>query len=186
MKGDISRINTKTQGSGSPQSGEPVYIYIGRLRRPHGLLGEISMDLLPDLSVNLKPGMMLFIGEDHQNFCLDSFRIASKSIIVSLQGVDDRGIAERYRNHPVYVYGLPENIYPIGAFSQSEIIGMQVYSETGARLGQVSEILKTGANDVYVVKIDDGSELLIPAIKSVIIKIDRNSNSIQVRPQQWE
>jgi len=62
---------------------------------------------------------------------------------------------------------------------------MKVYNESLALLGVVEDILVTGANDVYVVKSDNGSEVLVPAIKSVIIEIDRNTGRMVVRLQEW-
>ena len=62
---------------------------------------------------------------------------------------------------------------------------MQVMDEDGGILGEVVDILVTGANDVYVVRGQSGEELLLPAIKSVILSMDRESKTMIVRLQQW-
>jgi len=62
---------------------------------------------------------------------------------------------------------------------------MKVFTETHDLIGVVDEILVTGANDVYVVKNDKGTETLVPAIKSVILEIDKEMGRMIVRQQEW-
>jgi len=68
-----------------------------------------------------------------------------------------------------------------------ELIGLEVRNENGAALGTLTEIIVTGANDVYVVTPKNGSkDILIPAIKSVIKKIDIESKQMVISPQEWD
>ena len=68
-----------------------------------------------------------------------------------------------------------------------ELIGVEVRNEEGAILGTLTEIIVTGANDVYVVTPKNGSkDILIPAIKSVIKKIDIESKLMVISPQEWD
>jgi ribosomal 30S subunit maturation factor RimM len=66
-----------------------------------------------------------------------------------------------------------------------EILGLQVVDEAGNVLGRVIEILETGANDVYVVQRPDGSELLLPALRSVILAVDLEQQRLVVRPPRY-
>jgi 16S rRNA processing protein RimM len=76
---------------------------------------------------------------------------------------------------------------PLGEdeYYQFEILGLQVVDEAGNVLGRVIEILETGANDVYVVQRPDGSELLLPAIRSVILAVDLEQQRLVVRPPRY-
>ena len=67
----------------------------------------------------------------------------------------------------------------------NEIIGMQVLDESEQSIGAVTEVIVTGANDVYVIRSESGEEVLIPAIKSVILKMDREANLMIIRLQEW-
>jgi len=62
---------------------------------------------------------------------------------------------------------------------------MKVEDEQHIELGFVTEILVTGANDVYVVKAPDDSDMLIPAVKAVVLNIDPEKRVITIRPQEW-
>ena len=74
---------------------------------------------------------------------------------------------------------------PEDRFYHHEVLGMRVLNESGEFLGEVGEILETGANDVYVVVTPEGQEILIPAVKTVVLSIDRDTKKIIVRPQEW-
>jgi 16S rRNA processing protein RimM len=69
---------------------------------------------------------------------------------------------------------------PDGVYYHWEIIGLRVETEEGESLGSLGQILSTGANDVYVVRTPDGSELLLPAIAEVIRKVDLESGRMMV------
>ncbi len=67
-----------------------------------------------------------------------------------------------------------------GQYYHHQIVGLAVVTAAGERLGTVEEILETGANDVYLVRRDDGRELLLPAIETVIEQIDLENKRLVV------
>ena len=69
---------------------------------------------------------------------------------------------------------------PVGQIYQYELIGFKVIDENDDPLGELVEILETGANDVYVVKNETGKEILLPAIPSVILNLDPARRLIRV------
>jgi 16S rRNA processing protein RimM len=177
------KIASKT---GSPQSGEPVYLAIAKLRRTHGLKGEILMDALTDFPERIKKGNTVFTGPKHTPRIIDTFRPTNKEYLISFDGITDCDQATILRNQLVFIKkelaeGLPE-----GEFYHHEVKGMDVFDENGINLGKVDEILVTGANDVYVIHASDGAEILIPAIKSVILSIQRENRKMIVRLPEWE
>lgn len=157
--------------SGSPD-GEPVYLTVGFLRRPHGLRGEIIMDLHTDFPERLKSGRNLLVGEDHRSMTLASARPHAKGMLVKFRGVETPEEAARFRNQWVYVRASEVPPLPEGQLYQHELFGFAVLDENGKRLGELVEILETGANDVYVVRDDSGREILLPAIPSVILELE--------------
>lgn len=158
--------------SGSPGSGEPVFLAVGRLRRPHGLRGEILMDVLTDFPERIKPGTTFYIGEQHEPLRLKTCRGKKPEMLVSFEGFDDRDQAGQLRNRLVFVRSEDRPPLPEGEYYHHELIGLRVVGETGDELGVLTDILQTGANDVYVVKTPDGAELLLPAIEPVILDIN--------------
>jgi 16S rRNA processing protein RimM len=165
--------------SGSPD-GEPVYLTVGFLRRPHGVLGEIILDLHTDFPERLKCGRKLFLGEEHTPMTLGSARPHAKGMLIKFKGVETPEDVGRFRNQWVYVKASDMPPLPEGRLYQHELFGFSVVDEDDKLLGELVEILETGANDVYVVKDAHGHELLLPAIPSVILKLDPDRRLIRV------
>jgi 16S rRNA processing protein RimM len=171
--------NPAQAGSGSP-AGEPVYLVIGFLRRPHGLRGEIIMDLHTDFPERLKRGRRVFVGEAHRSMSLEGVRPHGKGVLIKLRGVDNSEEAGLYRNQWVSVKTADVPALPVGQVYQYQLLGLSVLDERDIRLGQITEIIETGANDVYVVTDDSGHELLLPAIPSVILELDMDRRIMHV------
>ena len=167
------------QPSGSP-AGEPVYLASGFLRRPHGVQGEIIMDLHTDFPQRIKSGRKVLIGEKHQPHTFDTVRPYADGLLVSFRGVDTPEDAGKFRNQWVYVKAAEVPPLPEGQHYQYELIGLDVVDENGTPLGKLAEILETGANDVYIVRDDSGKEILLPAIPSVILDLDMDRRLLRV------
>ena len=157
--------------SGSPD-GEPVYLTVGFLRRPHGLQGEIIMDLHTDFPERMKRGRKLFVGEEHRPMTLTSVRPHASGLLVKFKGVETPEDAGTFRNQWVYVQSKDVPPLPDGQIYQHELLGFKVVEENDNELGELVEIIETGANEVYVVRDDSGKEILLPAIPSVILDLD--------------
>jgi 16S rRNA processing protein RimM len=169
----------KNETSGSP-NGEPVYLTVGFLRRPHGLRGEIIMDLHTDFPERLKRGRKLLVSEDHTSLTIQSVREHQKGVLIKFDGVDTPETAGQYRNQWVYVKASDVPPLPEGHIYQHELFGFQVVDENDALLGELVEIIETGANNVYVVRDGSGRELLLPAIPSVILDMDTKRRVMRV------
>ncbi len=161
----------RNTSSGSPK-GEPVYLTVGFLRRPHGLRGEIVMDLHTDFPERLKGGRELFIGNEYKSLIVEGVREQQKGVLIKFNGVDTPEAAGQLRNQWVFVRASDVPPLPEGQVYKHELIGFQVVDEDETVLGQLVEILETGANDVYVVRDESGKEILLPAIPSVILDRD--------------
>ena len=172
--------------SGSPRSGEPVYLTIGKLRRTHGVKGEILMDVLADDPEMIKPGLTLFVGSKHKEAKLAAVRTADKSLIVRFEGYSDCDQAAVFRNQFVAIKTSDAQPLDSGRFYHHEVMGLKVFDESGKELGVISEIIPTGANDVYVIKPLEGEDILVPAVKEFVMKIDTGSRSIVVRLPEWD
>ncbi|HXQ37185.1 MAG TPA: ribosome maturation factor RimM [Anaerolineales bacterium] len=161
----------KKNTSGSPD-GEPVYLTVGFLRRPHGLHGEIIMDLHTDFPERMRSGRKLFVGEEHQPITLTNVRPHQAGLLVKFKGFETPEDAGRLRNQWVYIKARDVQPLPEGKIYQHDLFGFRVVDENDKWLGELVEIIETGANDVYVVKDASAKELLLPAIPSVILELD--------------
>lgn len=174
------RSSPANAGSGSP-TGEPVYLIVGFLRRPHGVRGEIIMDVHTDFPERLRAGTKVLVGEEHRPMTLASVRPHGPAgLLVSIRGVTTPEQAGQFRNTWVYVTAKDRPPLPNGKLYQHQVIGLRVVTDDGRDLGKLTEILATGANDVYVVTADDGKEILLPAIPDVILGYDLEAGKINV------
>lgn len=170
--------------TGSPSGGEPVFLAVGKLRRPHGLTGEMVMTILTDFPARLKGGKTVFLGENHDEILIAAVRGQNKDLLVTFEGISNLEQADKLRNKILYIKAdsLPE--LPEGMYYHHELIGLVVEDETGDVIGKLIEILETGANDVYVVDTGNG-EILLPAVEDVILDVDLVSGRMRVKPPIW-
>ncbi|MFZ5920197.1 MAG: ribosome maturation factor RimM [Chloroflexota bacterium] len=169
-------------GSGSPPVGEPVYLVVGRLRRPHGLRGEILMEVLTDFPERLKRGKQVFIGDDYTPHTISACRRHNDGLLLTFEGCTDRDEAAKLRNQDVFV---PTGSLPAlseGEYYHHQLVGLSVVTDTGRSLGALVEVIETGANDVYAVRDENGREVLLPAIPQVVLDVDLDSATMRVHP----
>jgi 16S rRNA processing protein RimM len=169
----------KKNTSGSPD-GEPLYLSVGFLRRPHGVQGEIVMDLHTDFPERMKSGRILFVGEEYKSMTLTNVRPHQLGLLVKFDGIETPEDAGMYRNQWVYIKAKDVPPLPEGKIYQYELIGFKVVDENDSPLGELVEILETGANDVYVVKDDSDKEILLPNIPSVVLDLDTDARLMRV------
>ena len=170
---------TEKKNTGSP-TGEPLYLSVGFLRRPHGLHGEIIMDLHTDFPERMKSGRKLFVGDEHKPVTLASVRPHQSGLLVKFKNVETPEDAGMFRNQWVFIKAKDAPSLPAGTIYQHELIGFKVVDENDNPLGELVEILETGANDVYVVRDDSGREILLPAIPSVILDVETALRLVRV------
>lgn len=164
---------------GSPV-GEPEYLVIGFLRRPFGVSGEILMDLHTDFPQRFRTGRKIYVGDEYKPMTLASVRPHGENMLVRLRGVNTPEVAGQFRNTWIFIKTKDAPPLPEGKYYQYQLLGLKVVDETDHPLGTLTEILATGANDVYVVKDEAGKEILLPAIPSVILDVQPEAGVIRV------
>jgi 16S rRNA processing protein RimM len=168
------------QPAGSPVEGEPVFLVVGKLRHTHGLHGEILMEVITDFPERIRPGKTLLIGETHLPKKVASRRVHSNNLLLSFDGIDTPEEVGQLRNQWVYVPASDRPPLSEGEYYHHQLLGLKVTSEDGTELGKITDILETGANDVYIIRSDSGKEVLLPAIQSVILDIDLDKGQMRV------
>lgn len=164
-----------------PARHPPKYLAAGRVLRPHGVRGEVIIEGEARLIGALGPGDTLFLGEARTARRVVTLRPHKKRYIVQFEGYQDRDAADGLRGQSVYLSLEDLGPLPEGEYYTWQIIGLQVFEPNGAPLGVVESILETGANDVYLVRDEEGEELLLPAIEGVILEVDLESGRLVVR-----
>lgn len=180
-----NQLDDHQNNTGSNDKNEPVFLVVGRIRRAHGLKGEMIMDVLTDFPERIKPGKVVYVADSHEPQKISSVRPHDNLLLISFKGIDSKDDLDRYRNLMVYIKteGLPE--LPENEFYHHDLIGLTVIDEQQEVLGTLVEIMETGANDVYVIADKDKNEMLIPAVDEFILTIDLAGRLMTVHKPEW-
>jgi len=175
---------TRANAAGSPPLGEPAFIAVGKLRHAHGVHGEILMEVYTDFPDRLQPGVILYLGQEDLQLRLIKCRQHGKGLLMTFEGFSSPEEIGQYRNQIVYVKSIDRPPLENGEYYHHQLIGLRVVTRDGKTIGTVTEILETGASDVFVVLPESGPEILIPVVDSFVheINLDRREITVQLIP----
>jgi 16S rRNA processing protein RimM len=155
------------------------FLAVGRVLRPHGVRGELLLTSLTDFPEHLAEQKVVYLGEPPQPHPLAGVRLHRGQLIIRLADCHARDEADAFRDQIVQIETQLAAPLPPGLYYHHQLIGLAVYTEEGEHLGELTEVLETGANDVYVVQSPQG-ELLLPVIADVIRTVDLEAHRLTV------
>ncbi|MFO7918467.1 MAG: ribosome maturation factor RimM [Anaerolineae bacterium] len=158
---------------------ELTHLQIGEIVAPRGVHGEVKVNIETDDPERFYALDTIYLGDALTPFEVERARLFKGQALLQLKGIDSRNQAERLRNTSVYV--SIEDALPLGKdqYYYHQIEGLTAFTIEGEKLGYVAEILRTGSNDVYVIR-GGQKEILIPVIRGVIREIDIEEGKIIV------
>ncbi|KIL50447.1 16S rRNA-processing protein RimM [Jeotgalibacillus alimentarius] len=149
---------------------------VGKIVNTHGIKGEvrvISSTDFPEERYQKGSTLHLFqAGKDPVQLTVSSYRRHKNFDLLTFAGYDNVNLVEPFREALLKVSADQLNELDEDEFYYHEVIGCEVFTEEGALLGKVTEILSPGANDVWVVKPESGKDILIPYIESVVKEVN--------------
>lgn len=153
---------------------------IGQIVNTHGLRGEVKvMPWCDDPSVFDE---LAYVCIDNNELDIERSRLQKNMVILKLAGIDDINTAEGLRNRILTVPREELGELPEGTYYICDLLGCEVSTEDGRLLGKIDDIIKTGSNDVYSVRAEDGKQILIPVIDEVMRGVDIENKKITVKP----
>ena len=160
-------------------------IVVGVILKPHGLQG--MMKVLPTTDEpqrfeRLEEVALVHHGTPVGIFHVESVHLSDKFVRLKLQELDSCEAVEALRGAEITIPRSACLPTDADQFYQFDLVGLEVFTQEGECLGKLAEVLPYSANDVWVVKNDAGQELLLPAIKSVIQKVDLEARRIIIVP----
>jgi 16S rRNA processing protein RimM len=170
---------------------EPRYLTVGRILRPHGVRGELRVEVITGSPERLDQHAYFFLASpDHpeavRRYPVEKMRLHRGRLLLKLGGCDDRNGADELRGMLVQI--PIEEAVPLeeGEYYHFQLLGVRVETEDGEWLGQVVKVLETGAHDVYVVRGSRG-EVLLPAVDELVLELDLDSKRMVVHllPGMW-
>lgn len=156
-------------------------LQVGAITSTHGLKGEVKVFPTTDdpKRYDYLKEVWLDTGKEMLQLEVQSVKYFKQFVIVKFKGIDRIEDVERYVKKSLYV--TRENAVELGEDENfiADLIGLKVIDEDGNNLGTLTDVLQTGANDVYVVTEND-KEILIPAIKQCVLEVNLEENFMKV------
>jgi 16S rRNA processing protein RimM len=173
------------RGDVSPKQ-EPPPILVGEIVRPHGLRGEVVVNLLSENPDRFAPGSLLRLGPSPDRARLVRIvgsRPHGERILLELEGIGDRGEADRLRGHLLFV--SEDELLPLegNAYWEHQLAGMEVVDVEGRVLGSVAAVVSREEQDLWEIRTPSGP-VLLPAAKDIVLSVDLNRRTIVVDPPE--
>lgn len=159
------------------------YLSIGQIINTHGLKGELKVYPLTDDIRRFRKLKSIFIDgmERKVLWC----KLQSDRVVLKIEGIETVEEAENYKRKYIEVRREDAVQLNEGEYFIADIIGCEVVDENGFIFGPVGDVIQTVSNDVYWVK--GKNELLVPALKTVIVKMDIANKKIIIKPLEvWQ
>lgn len=158
------------------------YLEAGKIVGTHGLKGEVRVDPWCDSAAFLAKFKRLYYNDGTELKVISS-RPHKNITIIHLDGINDVNTADTLRGKILYINREDAHL-PKGTYFIQDIIGMKVIDcDNGEEYGEVTDVMATGANDVYQIT-KNGKDYLIPAIPDIIIERDIDNGIMKIRPMK--
>ena len=155
---------------------------VGVIANTHGIRGEVKVFPTTDEKERFKDlkKVILDMGKEQKVLEIQSVRFFKNLVILKFKGIDNINDIEMYKGKDLLV--TREDAVPLeeGEYFIADLLDLDVYSDEDEKIGVLYDVMQTGANDVYVVKTEEGKEILLPAIDECILDIDLEESRMTV------
>ena len=153
------------------------FFQVGIVTSPHGVRGEMKVFPTTDDARRFKRLKEVIADTGKERITLE---IEGVKFFIKFRGIDSCDEAEKYRKTSLLV--SRENAVRLSRdeYFIADLIGLTVQNEEGSEIGVLKDVMETGANDVYVIELHDGRELLLPAIRQCVLQVDVKAGFIRI------
>lgn len=157
-------------------------LQVGTITSTHGIRGEVKVFPTTDDVNRFKKlkEVVLDTGKEQLVLEIQSVKFFKQMVILKFKGIDNINDIEKYKGKNLYVTREHAVKLEKDEYFIADMIGCSVEDEDGKILGELKDVMRTGANDVYVVENEEGKELLFPAIKECVLNVDIEQAKITV------
>lgn len=164
----------------SPPAAE--WLAVGRVRKPHGVHGELLAEILTDFPERVAAGVELGVGQPPDRWlAVARVRVHKGAWLLTLQGIDTREAAESLRDAWLTLPGRSREELPAGYFYEHELVGLTCFDRAGLTLGEVTGLADIGGGALLVVQTDHG-EVLVPFRPALVVEVDLEARRVVLDP----
>jgi 16S rRNA processing protein RimM len=158
--------------SGVPST-PPARLVVGRVLRPHGVRGELSVEVLSDAPERFAPGAELGVGDPDGPAPLEpvtvrAARLHQGRLLLSLEGVEDRDAADRFRGAWLSIPVDSARSLDPDEYWPHQLVGLTVVDRQGRERGRVADVVPGAAHDLLSVELPGGASALVPAVAALV------------------
>ena len=158
------------------------FFRVGVITTTHGVRGEVKVFPTTDDPQRFKKlkNVILDNGKERRDLEITSVKFFKNLVILKFKGIDNMNDVEKYKKADLLV--TRENAVPLeeGEYFIADLIGLKATSDEGEDLGTLTDVIQTGANDVYVFSKEGVQDLLVPKIPDCIKEINLEEGTILV------
>ena len=162
------------------------HLAVGRIKSVYGTEGKVKIICLTEFPARFESNLVLRVSPNlsqAKKLIVEKVEFQDKEIILKFINIDSREQAESLKGRILEIPFEEAVTLDEGSYWQFQILGLKVLTTDHVYLGKVEDILKTGANDVYVVRSpESGKEILIPAIQDVVKTVDLEKGLLVIEP----
>lgn len=156
---------------------------VGVITSSHGIKGEVKVYPTTDDNDRFKTLKKCYLSNGRETLEVNctSCKFLKNMVILKFKEYDNINDIERFKNYDILVDR--EDAVPLmdGEFFICDVLDADVYDQNDEHIGILDDVLETPANDVFVVKKDDGSEILIPVVPDFVFDVDTENKKVKVR-----
>ncbi len=158
------------------------YFEIGQIVNTFGVKGQVKVKPFTDNVTQFERLGKILVVKNKETIEMKILEVKyhKDMVLLRLEGIDDMNMAEKYKGCYIKIHRSNARQLEEGEYFIADIIGSDVYTDTNQYLGKVDDIYNTGSNDIYVVKDELGKQILLPAIKDVLLDIDIQNQKVIV------
>ena len=158
------------------------FFKVGIITSTHGVRGEVKVYPTTDDMRRFKrlKEVIMDTGKERLPMEIESVKFFKQFVILKFKGIDNINDVEKYRKSELYVSRQNAVRLARDEYFIADLMGLTVQNEDGEDIGVLKDVMETGANDVYVIDLNDGRELLLPAIKQCVLAVDVEAGFMKI------
>jgi len=173
-----------SKSSSSPPPSDVDWLIVGRVGKPHGVHGDVLVEIDTDFPERLQDDVEFGLGEESgpvESHRVFRVRYHKHCWLLSVQGIRDRNSVESWRGRYIFLPKLAREDLPEGFFYQHELVGLTAVTTSGESCGEITEVLPEGGQTRLVVR-RGGVEFLVPYVPEIVVRVDLDAGNIVLDP----
>jgi 16S rRNA processing protein RimM len=159
-----------------------VFLTLGTVIGTHGIAGELKVRPVTSLPEQFEHLSAVYLGDEPRPRKVQHVRFHAGNVLLKLRGISNPEDSATFRGQAIRISGKDALPLEDGEFLLYQLIGLDAFDETGAKIGTTVDLIETGARDVFVIRPEgDGPDILLPNTEDAVLEIVPSERRMVVR-----